>query len=236
MHRSFVRLFPFVILCVLALVDILHAQTGTVRGRVTDKKTKEPIENAWIDLVKEPMRIEEHSTNEKGEFTIVGVPVGMDTLRIGADRYRSTDVVLKVRDKTESFVAVELLYGGFAMFVEVPCPPGKPCTYTEPSTVKPGKFTIYGCASEKGTEGVIPHAIVTAYYEYTDSSDVTYKGCCSTVVADSLGRYVMANLNPGEYHLTAKRTLNADVGDSASLSTMADSLYKIDFHLDKNEP
>jgi hypothetical protein len=178
--------------------------------------------------------VKQHLTNEKGEFVISGAPAGLCSLRIGANGHRSIYVPVEVNPGSESIVDVEL-QSGLTVVYDMACPP-KPCTYKEPLVVARGKFTIAGLVSEKSTERQVPLAIVMASYSYADSNDFTRKGCCSTVVADSLGRFVLPNLWPGEYRLTAKQSLDAQVGDSMSFCSAADTIYRVDFRLELERP
>jgi len=202
-------------------------RAGIIKGRVISNKTKKPIQGAWIDSP----RMREQTTNGNGEFRLSGMPVGLDTLLVGAEEHSSLRVPVSVVPDSQTTVNVELKYGGFTLKVSMACSPGKPCIYHEPFTIKPGKFTLAGLVRENEGDNRVPYAIVTTYFSYTDSDDVTRQDCCASVVADSMGRFVFQNLYPGEYDLSARRSRGAVDQDFTSLSTIADSLYRLDFRL-----
>ncbi|MBI9055641.1 MAG: carboxypeptidase-like regulatory domain-containing protein [Bacteroidales bacterium] len=66
----------FFVLTLFASLSIF-AQTGSVQGNVIDGKTTEPIENIFVQV--DGTSIEVY-TNEKGEFLLNNVPIGMGTL------------------------------------------------------------------------------------------------------------------------------------------------------------
>lgn len=211
------------------------AQTGTVKGRVVDQRTKQPISQAFIDQ-RWPYypRVVEQNTDTNGEYVMEGVPAGLDTLNIGAQEYRSQLIPVRVVPDSETVVNVELIYGGFTVYINTSCRPYS-CVYHEPFEPSPGKFTYAGSVRDSISNKPVPAAIVTASYSYTDSDDVTRKGLCSSVIADSLGRFVFQRHYPGTYYVSAKCSLNAEVADTVSFIAIADTIYHHDFYL-KSQP
>ncbi len=84
---------------------------------------------------------------------------------------------------------------------------------------------------EEESDAAVPFAILYSDFADTDSDQVTRKGCCATVTADSLGRYFLTKLNPGDYELYARRSRLGKPSDSTSFTAVADTTYRIDFHL-----
>src|SRR5438552_4046465 len=75
MHRSH---YPMCALLALTWTAALAAQqpTGTIRGRITDNTTQQPIAGVTITVGNRSAQ-----THDDGRFTISGVPAGSDLLR-----------------------------------------------------------------------------------------------------------------------------------------------------------
>src|SRR2546425_13334628 len=75
MHRFH---YPMCALLALTWTAALAAQqpTGTIRGRITDNSTQQPIAGVTIAVGSRSTQ-----TREDGRFTIGGVPAGSDLLR-----------------------------------------------------------------------------------------------------------------------------------------------------------
>ncbi len=58
-----------------------QSMTQTIRGKVMDSETKSPLPGATVVLINS-QPIKGSSTNIDGKFTIEGVPIGRQSLRI----------------------------------------------------------------------------------------------------------------------------------------------------------
>ncbi|MBK9248938.1 MAG: TonB-dependent receptor [Ignavibacteria bacterium] len=100
--------------CVLFVTGILSmsAQTGTVRGTITDSKSKEPLVSATVYLQMASQSTSSKSfgkiTNKQGQFEISNVPVGTYTLRVTYVSYASYLKTITVIDQQTVTVDVPL--------------------------------------------------------------------------------------------------------------------------------
>ncbi len=98
---------PFILLCGICLFPALsNAQTGSIKGTVIDRETKEPLIGANV-LIMNTQR--GAATNKDGKFFIDHIPVGSYSVRIGYIGYETlikTDVI--VRSHRSSDLVIEL--------------------------------------------------------------------------------------------------------------------------------
>jgi hypothetical protein len=225
-----------ILLALLILGGIAVAQTGAIRGRVIDSKTKQPVKYAYVDL---NTGIENKhyrcSTNENGEFTISNLESGAGRLNIRAYEHKSTSAFVQVFADSIKLVEIELEKTEAILDIDMMCFPKDTCKYLSQFTSSLGKFSVAGTVSQKDDGVGIPFAVVQASYNYTDTNNVTNKGCCRSVSADSLGRFIMKDLNPGEFIIHANYPFpsRSRICDTKSFYSVPDSLYRIDFHLGK---
>jgi len=88
--------------CFTLLVNVLYAQTVTVKGKVVDKTTKAPIEFASVTVAG---GITGTTTNSKGEFVLSNIPSSASIL-VSSVGYGSQSV--SVVDITGSDITIEL--------------------------------------------------------------------------------------------------------------------------------
>jgi outer membrane receptor for ferrienterochelin and colicins len=81
---------------VAPLAPEAHAQTGTVRGRVLDAETSQPVGSVTVDALVGRERIGTAVTGEDGRFEIAGIPanttIALVYTRLGYDILRRDDV------------------------------------------------------------------------------------------------------------------------------------------------
>lgn len=103
MKKSFLFLF-------LILAQITYGQTiyQSIRGKVIDKDSKQPLPGASV-ILQNSNPIMGVITNAEGEFSMTGVPIGRQSLSISFIGYHSTEVKnLLLQSGKESIVYVEL--------------------------------------------------------------------------------------------------------------------------------
>ncbi|MCA6422466.1 MAG: TonB-dependent receptor [Flavobacterium sp.] len=66
------------------------AQTGVIRGTITDKQSEKSIAGATIELLSDPSK--GSTTDEKGNFELANVPLGRQTIRVSFLGYESSTV------------------------------------------------------------------------------------------------------------------------------------------------
>jgi hypothetical protein len=113
------RTLLFSLLLLLLIPGILFAQSGKIRGIVTDAKTKEPLIGANISIVNSKMGA---ATNINGSYVVLNVPVGtysikatyigyhpvtITNIRVNTDL--STDVSLQMTSEDVQVQAVEIV-------------------------------------------------------------------------------------------------------------------------------
>lgn len=90
----------------------LSAQTGAVKGTVTDGKSKEPLASATVYLQPITQRSNDKTlgkiTSKQGSFEFLNVPVGSYTLRVTYVSYASFSKRIEVVDKETATVNVPL--------------------------------------------------------------------------------------------------------------------------------
>lgn len=104
MYTRLCILFALVLLSPCSLVA--RDFKGTVKGRITDIKTKEPLTGANVVLLGTLLGA---ASNDKGEYVIANVPVGSFALSfqyLGYERITRTDIM--VRPERITFGNVEL--------------------------------------------------------------------------------------------------------------------------------
>lgn len=69
---------------------ISFAQTGVIRGTITDKQSEKSIAGATIELLSNPSK--GSTTDEKGNFELSNVPLGRQTIRVSFLGYESSTV------------------------------------------------------------------------------------------------------------------------------------------------
>lgn len=87
---------------------IFFAQTGVIRGKITDKQSEKSISGATIELVNDSGN--GSITDENGNFKLTNVPLGRQTLRISFLGYESTTVPdIDVTSGKEVVISVTLI-------------------------------------------------------------------------------------------------------------------------------
>jgi hypothetical protein len=222
------------LILLIAFCQFAHAQTGTVKGRVFEDETKEAVLGARVELLKAKRNTIIQDIT--GEFTFLDVLVGSDTLQVTGVGYSTKKIPIAIAAGSVAIVNIELkeseeqyIYenGAFTDF--------RPCIYNEPFIIKPSMCTVAGKICEANSEQPIPRAAIDVSYRYADSSGLTHVGCCMGVVSDSLGRFVMENLFPGQYHLIATARKDSYAPKDVRVMAVADSLYRINFYLSKEK-
>ncbi|MFY8181377.1 MAG: TonB-dependent receptor [Flavobacterium sp.] len=69
---------------------ISFAQTGVIRGTITDKQSEKSIAGATIELLSDPTK--GSTTDDKGNFELLNVPLGRQTIRVSFIGYESSTV------------------------------------------------------------------------------------------------------------------------------------------------
>ncbi len=84
----------WVILLLTFVFANLHGQdiSQTVRGKVVDKETKQPLFGAVVTIIGSWEGIKGTSTNDEGEFTIANVPVGRINIRVNLIGYQQQEM------------------------------------------------------------------------------------------------------------------------------------------------
>ncbi|MEM0542902.1 TonB-dependent receptor [Flavobacterium sp. j3] len=78
------------ILFTLFISAVSFAQTGVIRGTVTDKQSEKSIAGATIELLSYPTK--GSTTDDKGNFELSNVPLGRQTIRVSFIGYESSTV------------------------------------------------------------------------------------------------------------------------------------------------
>ncbi|WP_162127479.1 TonB-dependent receptor [Flavobacterium phycosphaerae] len=96
------------ILFTLFISAVSFAQTGVIRGTVTDKQSEKEIAGAIISLLSDPNKT--CTTDEKGSFELLNVPLGRQTVRISFLGYESSTVPdIDVTSGKEVIISVSLV-------------------------------------------------------------------------------------------------------------------------------
>lgn len=96
------------ILFLLLMSVSSFAQTGVIRGAITDKQSEKSIVGATIELVSDPSK--SSTTDEKGNFELVDVPLGRQTIRISYIGYESSTLPdIDVTSGKEVIISVSLI-------------------------------------------------------------------------------------------------------------------------------
>nr|WP_315176126.1 TonB-dependent receptor [uncultured Flavobacterium sp.] len=92
-----------------SLISLLSfAQTGTIRGTITDKQSEKSIAGATIELLSDPSK--GSITDSKGNFELTNVPLGRQTIRITFLGYESSTVPdIDVTTGKEVIISVSLV-------------------------------------------------------------------------------------------------------------------------------
>lgn len=84
------------------------AQSGVIRGTITDKQSEKSISGATIELVSDPINVS--TTDEKGNFELLNVPLGRQTIRVSYIGYESSTVPdIDVTTGKEVIISVSLV-------------------------------------------------------------------------------------------------------------------------------
>ena len=70
-----------------------HAQTGTVRGQITDQATGQPISNVLVSVVGTNRSVR---SDQEGMYELAGLPVGNITIRAATIGYGAETVTVAV--------------------------------------------------------------------------------------------------------------------------------------------
>lgn len=106
-----IRYFLWCMVCVLSVVS-LSAQTGSVRGVISDAKSKDPLASATVYLQSVTQRTNDKTfgkiTNKQGQYEFTNVPVGSYTMRVSYVSYSSFSKRIDVLDKQTTTIDVPL--------------------------------------------------------------------------------------------------------------------------------
>src|SRR5678815_595849 len=72
----------------------LSPETGTVRGRITNASTNQPIANAEVELLPFPLTFA--NSDAAGNYTMTGVPIGQQVILATAPGYYAKLAVVNV--------------------------------------------------------------------------------------------------------------------------------------------
>ncbi len=97
--RLQIRLF-FIVIFLLLIVNTAFSQThiNSISGRIINKATKEPIQNANVFLAYTMIG---SSTNQKGKYTIGGVPRGKYWLVISHINYKTLNIKIDIKNNKD---------------------------------------------------------------------------------------------------------------------------------------
>lgn len=96
------------IVSVILFAITSFAQTGVIRGTITDKQSEKSIISATIELVSDPSR--GSTTDENGNFELSSVTLGRQTIRVSFLGYESTTIPeIDVTAGKEVIIAVSLI-------------------------------------------------------------------------------------------------------------------------------
>jgi len=122
------KIIPLMLLHIVAFT--VFAQTGSIKGRILEQLTKEPLPAATIQIVGTQIGT---SANENGEFTISNIPVGTYQVRASLIGYephlesdvvvstaRPADLVLRLSEATIDIEGVEVSAGYFPRTPDAP--------------------------------------------------------------------------------------------------------------------
>lgn len=97
----------FILLLSLSCL-ISFAQTGVIRGTITDKQSEKTIPGVTIELLGNPSI--NNITDEKGNFELLNVPLGRQTIRVSFIGYESSTVPdIDVTSGKEVIISVSLI-------------------------------------------------------------------------------------------------------------------------------
>jgi len=82
--------WTILVLVLGALPLTAQAQSATIKGRVLDAATSQPVPYATVTLNQEGKLITGHSTNDQGQYELGNVPAGSYLLKIGFIGYKDT--------------------------------------------------------------------------------------------------------------------------------------------------
>jgi hypothetical protein len=216
MYRTLVLL---AVACLLSVVSVLYAQTGTIRGRVVNKQGQ-PVVGANVTLLRFSQTRQQ--TDTTGTFSFVGVPAEKDTLHIVGVGYREFVKPVEICSDTEIVVEAVLKSGlrfeedGYG-FIRQPC------------DTKPGCGTVFLYAADRESEKGLPNATVVLSSEYEDSAGVTHHWCCMEGETDSTGYIKICSLQPGLHEIGI--TLNGYAHEGYTQIVEVDSTYTHRFRL-----
>lgn len=92
------------------ILNAARAQSGVIRGKVVDGKTKEPLEYAAITIsTNDSLKVVGAISNQAGEFTLSKIPVGSYQLKISYLGYKSVTRPVSIT-ATSSFVELGSLF------------------------------------------------------------------------------------------------------------------------------
>lgn len=82
--------------------------TQTVRGKITDSESGQPLPGVNVLILKDSTALKGATTNEKGFYTITGIPTGRLTMRVSFIGYRTVFIPLFVTSAKEVLQNVSL--------------------------------------------------------------------------------------------------------------------------------
>lgn len=102
------RVRKSVILCFVFVQFALHvhAQLGTVKGKVLDARTQQPLAFASVYINNTTLGV---NATDKGEFLLENIPEGEQELIISFVGYQRHQSKILVRDTTAQFLTIELI-------------------------------------------------------------------------------------------------------------------------------
>lgn len=102
-------------------VRIVLRDGGTIRGRVIDKHSREPVETYWISWRRYDVTREDEETHNGGRFALTGLPSGLYNVEVRAPGYAPAvvkDIRVEAPHETDE-VLVELVKGTTLAFTVV---------------------------------------------------------------------------------------------------------------------
>lgn len=203
-----------ILFIILAFVTIngLFAQSGTLKGKITDKDTKEPISYATVLVKSVGIQVAAAQANFDGEYIINPMPIGRFNMTVTSNGYipyklkgflvKSDKVVVQnfelspATNDTENEQLVEYkapLYdkrneGNVISVDGIRVRSSKGINRDDHKKLS----TIKGHISDKGTKKSIPYAAVQLFQDGNSKHDSP---------ADFDGNYLIKPISPGKYTL-----------------------------------
>ena len=96
------------VIAFLLINSLSFAQTGIIRGTLTDKQSEKPLPAATVELISDPNIA--GTTDENGAFSLTNIPVGRQSVRVSFLGYESITVPdIDVTSGKDVIIAVALI-------------------------------------------------------------------------------------------------------------------------------